>query len=371
MPVPLNATLCGELVALSVSVRVAASAPLVDGVKTTEMVQFPPAATLVPQVLVWLKLPAFAPARAIEPMVNAMFPLFVTVTVCAALALPTVWPAKVSDVALKVAVARLPVPLSATLCGEPDALSAMLNAAVRAPAVLGENATEMVQLPATATLAPQVFVWLKLLAFVPVSAIEAIANEAVPVLVRVTVCAVLEVPTVCPAKVSAVTLKEATGDGIVPVPLSATLCGELPALSVRVSVPVSVPPVVGAKNTEMVQLPAIARPVPQVLVWLKLLAFVPVTAIEPIDSAALPVFVTVKTCAALEVPVSCAAKVSAEALTNTPGVAGGLTVPVLLPPEPQPANATHPHSRAAGTRTRRRTDGRSNMATLLGGIAQC
>jgi hypothetical protein len=39
-----------------------------------------------------------------------------------------------------------PVPLSATECGVPGALSAMLTEAVRAPAAVGVNVTEIVQL---------------------------------------------------------------------------------------------------------------------------------------------------------------------------------------------------------------------------------
>jgi hypothetical protein len=47
------------------------------------------------------------------------------------------------------------------------------------------------------------------------------------------------------------------------------------------------------KATEIVQLPATASEVPQVLVWLKSAALVPVTATLLMDSAALPEFETV------------------------------------------------------------------------------
>jgi hypothetical protein len=51
-----------------------------------------------------------------------------------------------------------------------------------------------------------------------------------------------------------------------PVPVRLTLCGLLAALSVKVIAPVRVPTAVGVKVTLIVQLPAAATNVPQVLV---------------------------------------------------------------------------------------------------------
>jgi hypothetical protein len=51
-----------------------------------------------------------------------------------------------------------PVPLRATLCGEPVALSVMVSVPVRVPVVVGVKVTEIVQLAPAATLVPQVLV---------------------------------------------------------------------------------------------------------------------------------------------------------------------------------------------------------------------
>ena len=76
---------------MSVIVTVPVRAPAAVGVKVTEIVQFAPAATLAPQVLVCEK----SPDAAIEVMVRAAVPELVSVTVCAALVVPSVSEAKV------------------------------------------------------------------------------------------------------------------------------------------------------------------------------------------------------------------------------------------------------------------------------------
>jgi len=87
-----------------------------------------------------------------------------------------------------------PVPVSAMVCGEPLALSAMLRLAEKVPAADGANVTAMLQLEPEANTVPQVFVWLKLLAFVPEKPMELMASAAVPLLVNVTLWAALVVP---------------------------------------------------------------------------------------------------------------------------------------------------------------------------------
>src|SRR5260221_6023947 len=83
----------------------------------------------------------------------------------------------------------IPVPVKATVCGLPPALSVTETAPVREPAAVGVKVTEIVQVPAAATEAPQVFVWLKS----PLAAIVVIVRAADPVLVSVTTCAALAV----------------------------------------------------------------------------------------------------------------------------------------------------------------------------------
>ena len=48
-----------------------------------------------------------------------------------------------------------PTPLRATVCGEPLALSVIVNIPVRGPAAVGVKVTEIVQLVPVATLVPQ------------------------------------------------------------------------------------------------------------------------------------------------------------------------------------------------------------------------
>ena len=76
-PVPVSATDCGEVVALSVIAIVPVRFPPAVGAKVTEIVQLAPAATLDPQVFVSAK---FAEA-VMEVMESAAAPELVNVTV--------------------------------------------------------------------------------------------------------------------------------------------------------------------------------------------------------------------------------------------------------------------------------------------------
>ena len=81
-----------------------------------------------------------------------------------------------------------PVPVSVTACGEPEALSVILSDAVSVPPAVGLNVTEMAQEALMASDAPQVLVWTKEEAYVPVKAMLERVSVAVPVFLRVTVC---------------------------------------------------------------------------------------------------------------------------------------------------------------------------------------
>jgi hypothetical protein len=61
-------------------------APIAVGANVTLMAQLAPAATVAPEVLVWLK---FALAATLD-VVSVEVPVLVSVTVCGALAVPTV-----------------------------------------------------------------------------------------------------------------------------------------------------------------------------------------------------------------------------------------------------------------------------------------
>lgn len=111
MPVPARLTVCGLLVALSVTVMDPVYAPAAVGVDVTLMVQLPRAATVPPQVFVSVK-PALA---AILLMAKAEAGLLlVSVTVIGALAMRIGWVAKVKEVGLSV-TGSTPVPARLTV----------------------------------------------------------------------------------------------------------------------------------------------------------------------------------------------------------------------------------------------------------------
>ena len=67
----------------------AVRAPRAEGVKSTTMLQVPPAATELPQVLFWANSLALVPKTAMPEMLKVELPELVRVTVCAELAAPT------------------------------------------------------------------------------------------------------------------------------------------------------------------------------------------------------------------------------------------------------------------------------------------
>jgi hypothetical protein len=91
-------------------------------------------------------------------MFNVVLPVFVSVTVCAALVVPTFCPTNVRLVGDKLTADAIPVPVRPTVWGLPLALSEIVMAPVRVPIAVGVNVTLIVQLPLAATDAPQVFV---------------------------------------------------------------------------------------------------------------------------------------------------------------------------------------------------------------------
>src|ERR1039457_756674 len=114
-PVPERVTVWGDPAALSVMVTDAPRLPAAVGVKVTEILQFPPAATLAPQVLVCAKSPALVPVTARLLIRRVAVPVLLSVTDWAALVVPRFWLANV----------RLPV-VRDTI-GAPDRKSTRLN----------------------------------------------------------------------------------------------------------------------------------------------------------------------------------------------------------------------------------------------------
>lgn len=83
------------------------------------------------------------------------------------------------------------------LCGEPVVLSITVTSAVGAPAAPGVKCPWIAQLPPAATLVPQLFAKTNDEASVPVPAMLVNTSVAPPVLVNVTLCDALVVPTFC------------------------------------------------------------------------------------------------------------------------------------------------------------------------------
>ena len=84
------------------------------------------------------------------------------------------------------------MPVRLTVCGLPVALSVMVIVPGWLPVAVGVKVTVMAQLAAGATDVPQVLVW----AYGELAAMLVRFSNAVPVLVRVTVCAALVVFTI-------------------------------------------------------------------------------------------------------------------------------------------------------------------------------
>lgn len=103
VPVPVRVTDWGELVALSVKVRVAVRVPVAAGLKVTVAAQVAPAAS-EEQVLVSVKELALVPEMATLETVRVPVPLLVRVMAWVAAEVFTVVEAKVSEEALMEAV---------------------------------------------------------------------------------------------------------------------------------------------------------------------------------------------------------------------------------------------------------------------------
>jgi hypothetical protein len=102
------------------------------------------------------------------------------------LGVPTDWFPKERLVAERLTAGTAPVPERLTAWGLPLALSVMLTEAVRLPLAEGVKVTLIVQLAPPATELPQLLLWAKSPALVPVSVTLVMLNVALPLLVRVT-----------------------------------------------------------------------------------------------------------------------------------------------------------------------------------------
>lgn len=105
------------------------------------------------------------------------------------------------------------MPERPTVWGLTLALSVMLSEAVRLPSPFAVKVTLTVQFPPGATELPQLLLWAKLAALVPVIASLAMLKVALPMFLKVMVCATLVVPTVTYPSERLVLVRLATGVG--------------------------------------------------------------------------------------------------------------------------------------------------------------
>src|SRR5215472_13335393 len=219
--------------------------PVVVGTKVRLMLQLAPAARL-PQELVWAK----SPVTVIPVMVRGASPLLVRVAGCGVLAVPTSWFVKVRFAGVQEAIGACPFPArvaeGTALLKSPDTV--MLP--VRVPRAVGVKVTLITQLVPGASEAPQVLVW----ANSPVAWMPLKVMGILPVLVSVSVCAALVVPTTWLPNVRDV--GESVPALVVAVPEMLTDDGVAVKSPVIVSDPVNGPDwaPLGAKTTLSVQL---------------------------------------------------------------------------------------------------------------------
>jgi len=136
----------------------------------------------------------------------------------------------------------MPVPLKETVCGLPGALSVRAMEPERVPAAVGVNVTVMMQLAPTPWPEPQVFVWAKS----PLATMLLIVRARLPVLVKVTVCGALAVPTGWFPKLRIVLERDKSAPA---TPLPDRAIVTVGAVLVMETVPVTAPAAVGANTT--------------------------------------------------------------------------------------------------------------------------
>ena len=115
-----------------------------------------------------------------------------------------------------------------------------------------------------------------------------------------------------------------TGGGVVPVPVSGTVCGLDESLSVMVSVALSGPTIDGVNVIAIVHVPLTGiAPVQVEVPRVKSGAFAPLIATPEIDSALLVRFASVTTSDWLVIPTGSLPKLSVDGLRTTPVAAAG------------------------------------------------
>ena len=154
-PTPLIATVCNRTA--SVNVSVAVRVPGCVGTNATLSAHVACPASDVPHPFTTVKSPGLIEAFS---SVSGTSPAFAIVTCCAALVVPTICCANVSDPGVSVSVAGAsPTPVSVAVCvpATPPELSAIANVPVRVPLAVGVNVIETVHPVCDPSVAPHVF----------------------------------------------------------------------------------------------------------------------------------------------------------------------------------------------------------------------
>jgi hypothetical protein len=252
VPVPLRPTECGLPVADDVIVTAPVEATAVVGAKVTLIVQLAAAASDAAQLCVGANP---LPVVAIELIPSGALPEFVSVIAFAALVVPTVWLPNarlVGASATAGAGAATPLPDSATPCGLPPALDAMLRVAVRVFSAAGVNVTLIEQFVPGVSVVLLQLLGANSAALVPVVVMAPSTRLAVPVLLIETVLAALVMPTVWLPKASVVADNPAAGAGAAaPLPVRPRTLVFGAALWPIVIVALRVPIAVGLKVTSI------------------------------------------------------------------------------------------------------------------------
>lgn len=189
VPVPLRARVGAGPLALLGMVTVPAFEPVLVGRKVAVNVQELPAAIDVEsQVL----LTANCPVTDTVPTTSAMVPVFVIVNDCAGLVVPNGCSPKSWLALLMTMAGNPPVPLSATVDGEPEASLGIVMVPVLAPVLVGLNVAVSEQVLLGAIFTP---LQVPLIPNWPVTLRFCRLKSEVPVFVIVRVNALLVVPT--------------------------------------------------------------------------------------------------------------------------------------------------------------------------------
>ncbi len=259
VPVPLSVTAAGAGLLLLLSVSEPLRFPMVVGVKTRLMVQLAPAATEVPQLLLWLK----SPLAAMLVTERGAVPLLLSVTDWAALLVLTACAAKASEAGENTATGTVPVPVMEIEDEAGVPLLVTMSEPVRLPVAVGAKLTLMVHEAPTANEVAQLLAWAKS----PEALIWPMVNVPSPLLVSVTAWVALLVPTICAANVSDDGDRLATG--MTPVPERPMLGGPPVKLPCAVMVPLREPSAVGVNVTVSVHEVFGVIDAGQLLVWAK------------------------------------------------------------------------------------------------------